>query len=304
MSDPHLPAEMLDHIVDYLQDTEDALRSCCLVSKSWIPRTRKYLFDDIVFHTAKSLKSWKKVFPDPSASPACYAKSLTVACSEALTDADADAGGWITGFSRVEYLGLEGQRLFAGGSSTLSLFRGFSPITYLHMVFNETHTPPPRVFSLILSFPLLEGLTVSTTSEIWADDDDDDDDDGSDRLSTVVQPSSPPMFTGSLELLLGEGGTNPFTRRLLSLPGGIHFRKLTLTSFLEEHLSSVTALIEGCSHTLESLDISDFFGTPIRHLCLQPWLTPVCRGPWPTFYRPFECDKTQGCGVSARFMEP
>jgi hypothetical protein len=294
MSDPHLPAEILDHIVDYLRDTEDALRSCCLVSKSWIPRTRAYLFADVAFHTAKSLRSWKEMFPDPSTSPACYAKFLVVGCFEALTDADADAGGWITGFSRVEYLGLEGQRLFASGSSTLSLFRGFSPITYLHVVFNETHIPPPRVFSLILSFPLLEGLTVSTTSKISADDDD-----GSDRLSTVVQPSSPPMFTGSLELLLGHGGMKPFTRRLLSLPGGIHFRKLTSTTFLEEHLSSVMALIEGCSHTLESLDISDFFGTPIQHLCLQPWLTSVCRGPWPTFYRPFECNKTQRCGVSA-----
>ena len=297
MSDPHLPAEMLDHIVDYLQDTEDALRSCCLVSKSWIPRTRKYLFGDIVFYTAERLASWKEMFPDPSTSPACYAKFLAVGCFEALTDADADAGGWITGFSRLEYLGLEGQRLFAGGSSTLSLFRGFSPIAYLHMVFNEIHIPPPRVFSLILSFPLLEGLTVSTPFKISADDDD-----RSDRLSTV-QPSNPPVFTESLELLLGEGGMEPFTRRLLSLPGGIRFRKLTLTSFLEEHLSSVTALVEGCSQTLESLDISDLRGTSIPHLRLQPRLTFVCRGPWPTFYRPFEYDKTQGCGISARFTE-
>jgi hypothetical protein len=38
-----LPAEMLDHVVDHLYDTEDALRNCCLVSKSWIPRTRKHL---------------------------------------------------------------------------------------------------------------------------------------------------------------------------------------------------------------------------------------------------------------------
>jgi hypothetical protein len=73
MSDPHLPAEMLDHIVDHLQDTEYALRSCCLVSKSWIPRARKHLFFDIVFHTAKRLELWKETFPDPSTSPACYA---------------------------------------------------------------------------------------------------------------------------------------------------------------------------------------------------------------------------------------
>ena len=34
MSNP-LPAEMLDRIVGYLHDTQDALKNCCLVSKLW-----------------------------------------------------------------------------------------------------------------------------------------------------------------------------------------------------------------------------------------------------------------------------
>ena len=47
MSNPHLPAEILDYIIDHLHDTEDALRNCSLVSKSWIPRTRTHLFADV-----------------------------------------------------------------------------------------------------------------------------------------------------------------------------------------------------------------------------------------------------------------
>jgi hypothetical protein len=186
-------------------------------------------------------------------------------------EVDADAGGWITGFSRVENLVLGGQRLFASGSSTISLFRGFSPIKSLDVSF--TDLPPPRVFGLVLSFPLLEDLTVfGIYGELaYANDD------GSDRLSTA--PSSPPLFTGSLEFHTGVGGMEPFAHWLLSLPGGIHFRRLTLTCFLEERPSLVTALVEGCSHTLESLDISDLRGTSIPHLCLQPRLTFVCRGP-------------------------
>jgi hypothetical protein len=174
-------------------------------------------------------------------------------------EADAEAGGWIRGFSHVEYLGLDGQRRFASGSSSLSLFRGFSPIKPLHLVFNNLYILPPRVFTLILSFPLLEDLTVSTPYEISADDDD-----GSDGLSTIVQPSSSPMFTGSLNLLVGEEGMKIFTHRLLSLSGGIHFRKLTLMWPPEGDLSSVVALVEACSHTLESLEISDLRGTSIR----------------------------------------
>jgi hypothetical protein len=62
MPNPYLPAELLDHVVDLLHDTEDALRSCCLVSKSWIPRTRRHLFADIEFYTAETCNHGKTRF--------------------------------------------------------------------------------------------------------------------------------------------------------------------------------------------------------------------------------------------------
>ena len=62
----------------------------------------------------------------------------------------------------------------------------------------------------------------------------------------------------------------PLARRLLSLPGGIHFRKLTLTLVCEEDLLSSTALVEGCDKTLEYLDIScEHLGVSIR--CRMQW---------------------------------
>ena len=100
MSDPYLPAEIPDQVTDHLHDTLGALRNCCLVSKSWTPRTRKHLFANTGFHTAKRLQSWKETFPDPSTSPAHYAETLSVSCRQVLTAADADAG-WIKGFCRV-----------------------------------------------------------------------------------------------------------------------------------------------------------------------------------------------------------
>jgi hypothetical protein len=104
MPTPHLPAELLDHIVDYLHDTGDALRNCCLVSKSWIPRTRKHLFADIMFLGAEDLRLWKNTFPDPSTSPACHTENLWIACPGAITLADAGEGGWVSTFSRVTRL--------------------------------------------------------------------------------------------------------------------------------------------------------------------------------------------------------
>jgi hypothetical protein len=262
MSNPRLPAEMLDRVVDQLRDTEDALRNCCLVSKSWIPRTRRHLFTDIRFPTLESLISWMRTFPDPSTSPAHYVKNLSVTYPQLFTDPDAEAGNWIRWFSCVVHLEVGRNGLSIGQSRSLVPYRGFSPaIKSLRLIFAIL---PPGILNLILSFPLLEDLAVIAFSEPLSDSDDDPH-----WLPATAQPSSPPRFTGSLEVHL-KGGKNSFARRLLSLPGGIHFRKLALTWLEEEDPSLMTALIEKCSHTLESLDIfHSLLGTSILPRCLH-----------------------------------
>jgi hypothetical protein len=248
MSDPHLPAEMLDHVVDHLHDTQDALRNCCLVSKSWVPRTRRHLFADVRFYTIKSMQSWKEVFTDPSTSPACYAKILFVGHPEVVTVADGEMGGWITGFSRVVRLEVVSST-YDASASLLVPFRGLSPIIK-SLVVNIPVLPSSQVFNLILSFPLLEDLAVITSWDTPIDDGD-----GFDWLLSATQPPNSPLFTGSLELYLGNEVIH-FIRRLLLLPGGVHFRKFTLTWLHKgDHLLTM-ALMEGCSDTLEYLDIN------------------------------------------------
>ena len=243
MSNPSLPADLLDDVVDLLHDTPHALGNCCLVSKLWIPRTRKHLFAHIVFYTTKSLELWKETFPDPSTSPACYTKALSVGCPDAVTAADAQAGGWIKTFSHVLHLNVD--RLH-GDDSALLLFRGFSPILK-SLNAHFASLSPSQIFDFIFSFPLLEDLTASAF-------DDPDDGDGSDKLSPAIHSSSLPRFTGCLEL--PDTGRKLIARRLLSLPGGVHFRRLVLRSFDADDLSLTMALVEGCSHTLESLNIA------------------------------------------------
>ena len=65
MSNPHrsyLPPEILDYIIDLLYDEVETLGECCLVSKSWVPRTRKHLFAEVAFQAAAELELWKKTF--------------------------------------------------------------------------------------------------------------------------------------------------------------------------------------------------------------------------------------------------
>ena len=105
MSTPRLPEELLDHIADsHLQGLE-VFRNCCLVSKSWVPRTRRQLFAEINFATIEELRSWKENFPDPSTSPAQYANTLFFRCLQ-VAGANVETGDWITGFSRVAHLGV------------------------------------------------------------------------------------------------------------------------------------------------------------------------------------------------------
>ena len=250
MSNPRLPAEILDYIVDHLHDTEDALRNCSLVSKSWIPRTRKHLFAYIWFPTAESLQSWKATFPDPLISPARHAKTLLIDCPQVVTaaDADAEAGGWITGFSRVVHLEVGARGSFVDPVS-FTPFHGFSPIIKSLCV-TLFSLSSPHIFNLILSFPLLEDLTVTIHHRALAYNDD-----GSDWLPTATQSSSPPMFTGSLKLLSWAGAQH-IAHWLLSLPGGIRFRKFIGRWSRGEELLLMMALVERCSHTLESLNIT------------------------------------------------
>jgi hypothetical protein len=289
MSDLLLPADMLDHVADHLHDKPETLKQCCLVSKSWIPRTRKYLFADIKFYTAKEMQSWKAMFPDPSTSPARYAQTLFVGHPQAVTAADGEAGVWITGFSCVVRLDVGAPRLGTGPPSSLVPFHGFSPaLKSLHVGF--TVVPLPQIFDLILSFPLLEDLTVVTSHDTSMADGD-----GSDWLLTATQPPAPLRLTGSLELFL-QGGMELATRRLLSLPGGIHFRKLTLPWVCEEDLLAITGLVEGCTHTLESLQIAELPGTSIWHLFLHQWLTSVSRRVEDSFDRPLERNEARRRG--------
>jgi len=219
MSDPvHLPPELLNHIVDLLHRRDTALKHCCLVSKSWIPRARKHLFAEIRFDGAKKLQSWKGTFPDPSTSPGWYTKTLFINCLHEVTPADAREGGWIKAFSQVT-------RLEVG-----------------------CHPYEPAI-TLILSFPLLENLTTFSHDTELSDNGD-----GFDEPSVTAQPSTSPAFTGSLTLLTG--GLKYLAHWLLSLPSGIHFRALDLTCVPKEDMLLASALVRKCSHSLESLDVT------------------------------------------------
>ena len=77
--DPRIPNEILDEILNHLiadsNSCDDSLRSCSLVSKSWVPPCRRHIFHTIIFSSGDVAK-WLKTFPVPQESPAHYVKDL------------------------------------------------------------------------------------------------------------------------------------------------------------------------------------------------------------------------------------
>ena len=270
MSHSPFPADLLYEVIDLLRDRRNTLKSCCLVSKSWIPIARKHLFAKVEFRTWKSLQLWKAAFPDASTSPLCYVKTLLVT-HYAVRLADADR---IPTFPRVVNLHLN---LVGAGSevhpsplarpeSAVSLvpLHGFSPALRSLGVTFSPHPASP-IFDLAYSFPLLEDLSVVT--DYWFSGDD-----GFDRQETAVQPSDPPALTGSLELS-AVGGMDPIASRLLSIPSGLKFRELKLLWNREGDILSTIELVEKCSSTLESLRIqSKLNGASAQHSHVHRWL--------------------------------
>jgi len=236
------PPEILDLIVDHLHNEPDTLKSCCVVSKSWVPRTRRHLFASVEFNALGfTVESWMETFPDPSNSPAHYTQNLEIFDIWPATA----AGHWMRAFHGVVRLHMV---TFAWDEDQVSLvpFRGLWPaLKSLHL--DYASIPLSEVFGLVCSFPLLEDLALFRV----------DHKNISDRWNT---PSTSPKLTGSLNLraIWGIWST---ARRLLDLPNGLHFTKIVLGCVHEADFKSTTDLVLECSDTLEYLDVTyDFAG--------------------------------------------
>jgi len=256
----NLPCEVLDHIVDLLHDSKIPLRNCCLVSKSWVARTRTHLFAEVIFQTAGSLELWKKRFPDPSTSPARYTKALLIGDPKVVTAVDVEANSWIGGFSRVVRLAMVGQgRYSLEWGATFTQFRGFSPFIKSLRV-KHTAFPLLQLSDLIHSFPLLEDLSVIDCYRMH------DDGNEFDGASIAIRLSNLPISIRLAFLLLCV--IDYITRWLLSLTGSIRLWELFLMLRCEGDISPTIALAEKCSHTLETIGITfnDSYGMSIGRL--------------------------------------
>jgi len=239
MSDAVLPPEILDYIFDLLHNERETLKQCCLVSRLWTPRIRKYLFAHIGY-SSHTLKLWINTFPDPTNSPAPHVRILTIDCYPGDLEGASD---WIRTFSCVVELSLNGHPTLP-----FALFHGLSH-NLRSLKVHYIKFSCPDLFDFICSCPLLENLIL--TGEEMSEDN------GNDFHGLQT---SPPL-TGCLMLIV-RGGMGSAPRHLLNLPNGLRFRELVFLLILEKDLLWIRELVLKCSDTLECLDVKyKWFGT-------------------------------------------
>ena len=240
-----LPPEILDNIVDHLHNEPTTLRACCLVSKSWIPRTRIHLFNRVELRSSgPTLNSWMKAFPDPSNSPAHYTRDLDLSRPEVVAVAISYAHPWVHAFNHIVHLRVATVGVESDRHVSFARLRGLSP-TLKSLSLFYSFVPLSELFDLVFSFPLLEDLSLCSvklyTQEI---------------AEEWNAPPISPKFTGSLVL---SGHNRYITRKLVDLPGGLRFSKIEVSCAVRDcHLAK--ELVSACSDTLESLCIHSYHG--------------------------------------------
>jgi hypothetical protein len=264
MSPPHLAQELLDLIVDHLHQDSDAIQECSFVSKSWIPRASKHLFEKVKFTTRRQFKLWERTFPVPLSSPGRYTKSLSI-CALCATFRSEEACSWIRAFPNVssfkvyshgaadiyEYNMTFAEENYIPFGISLVPFHGFS-LVLKSLTIGISHLPPQEVLEFILSFPLLKDLTVHGLGAQNHYDEEED------QMNLQI-PSVFPPLTGTLDLISRKCSLRFTVNRLLGLPNGIHFQALRLWLVFEEdspserRVATTRGLIKECSPTLKDL---------------------------------------------------
>ena len=271
-----LPPEILDLILDQLHDEQVTLRTSCLVSRSWVPRSRVHLFPHVKFTRVFPLELWAKAFPDPLNSLAHHTRTLVIEGATTTTIAGADEGRWIRAFCNVIHLHVV-QHSFAP-------FHGLSPtIRSLHL--KSYNARPSEVLGLICSFPLLEDLALHFFGY------------GAEVYYWTI-PSTSPRLTGALNLgsLVGIG---PIAWPLLGLPNGLNFAKIELLCKEEADFKLATDLVSGCSNTLEFLSITNCIsGEFPLDLVPDRYLTTRHSQDHNDFVEPLHSRETQTVGAS------
>ncbi|KAF9645585.1 hypothetical protein BDM02DRAFT_3119989 [Thelephora ganbajun] len=215
---PRIPQDIIDEILGCLalssgfeltKSLETPLRSCSLVSKSWVPSCRRYLFYTIRF-TARDMAKWLETFPVPKEDPAHYVRKLRLSFG-GCHDVPREFFKHTQWFVNVERMVLEGYEF--NHPFKMPLFTRL-PQSVTSLEIFALRIDLVRVWDVMAQLPNLDDLRlrgdVVEDGKLWP------------GLGTALKAK----FGGKLELY-GEHTDEGVVDILLEVPTGLHFTETT-----------------------------------------------------------------------------
>jgi len=231
---PRTPQEVINEILGHLAADSDlgTLRSCALVSKSWVPSCRPHLFRTVTFGWA-DMERWLKTFPVPEDSPAHLVRDLGIRIERGVDTPKAfEYTPWFTNVERVTLSAQHGWPLYIDPywrlpQSTISLTIDVDVIDLAGLV------------NLMTGLPNLDNLSLSGTFLL-------------NRFLPLEAETDPRGRFGGRLRLIGGLADETLMETLLDIPTGLRFTEVEIRCTRNSLLPTVR-LVEGCSQTLVKL---------------------------------------------------
>ena len=242
---PHVPQEIIDKIIDILAGDKRSLRSCSLVSKSWVDRGRPYLFTHVRLCSLYGLRRWSRVTPPRICH---HVRFLCLVEDRVIWGVD-----WITpdvlktistSLPNLESLKLVDLDLTH--SNQCAPFGCFSEnLTSLTLFHSTLNTD--TLLSFVWMFPKLDNLTLCdlkvTTSHI-----------------SFPTPAALPSFRGKLTLSnINHQFASHVIAPFVNHPHPMAFRDVCIENCSFERQEDVRDLFLACRKTVRTVDIWEVF---------------------------------------------
>ena len=249
---PRIPQEIIDEILDHLAADLTSLRSCALVSKSWLPSCRRHLFHTTFFNSETA--KWFETLQEPEDSPARHVRDLRFSI-RGYYGAPEKFFEYIPWFTNVEKVTLSGH----GRYQPLRVpWLWKLPQSVTSLTINTGVVTVAQIRDIIVQLPNLDDLSLSG-SIVAADK----------RTLVGIGAALRGRFCGQLRLLKGHTNED-IVDMLLEVPTGLHFTDVQICGTYE-CLFSIVRLAEACCETIVKLSYA------VSAYCeSQPFLRSSC----------------------------
>ena len=234
--DPAIPQDIIYQILDHLvfvdSNSRLSLRSCSLVSKSWVTPCRGHLFRTLSF-SLKDTFRWIQTFPIPDQSPAHYIRYLRLSLQGHYYVPE-EFFRRIQGFTNMKGIAMsvdgdQGQSWWMPSSVAL-------PHSVTSLTLDSNSITVLQIRNIMVRLPNLNDLSLSGSLRGHR----------SKKIGKILTGK----FGGRLELhKLGRGSYADVVNMLVDAPTGLHFTEVDIHSGRESLLSTVR-LIEACRKSL------------------------------------------------------